>query len=52
MEKRFVTAERLMYFFGAIVLGIATVMNLTPKMEFRSIIPYTKYVEAVLNSSC
>ena len=52
MKKSFITAERLMYFFVSIVLAIATFMNLTPKMEFRSVIPYTKYVEAVLNCSC
>lgn len=52
MKKSFISAERLMYFFGAIVLIIATIMNLNTRIEFRSIIPYTKYVEATINSIC
>lgn len=50
--RKFITPERVMFFFGAIVLIIATYLNLHAKREFVSIIPYTKYVEAVLNSLC
>src|SRR5574344_566190 len=50
--KKFFTPARIMYFFGFIVLVIATVMNLTTKYQFISVIPYTKYVEATINSIC
>jgi len=52
MGKKIITAERLMYFFGSIVLIIATIMNLNTRIAFRSIIPYTKYVEACINGTC
>lgn len=41
-----------MFFCGSIVLVIATIMNLRTTIAFRSIIPYTKYVEAFFNSLC
>ena len=49
--KKF-TAARIMYLSGALVLFIATIMNLLTRYKFISVIPYTKYVEAVLNFSC
>lgn len=49
--KKF-TAARIMYLSGALVLFIATMMNLLTRYKFISVIPYTKYVEAVLNFSC
>lgn len=49
--KKF-TAARIMYLSGALVLFIATAMNLMTHYKFISIIPYTKYVEAVINFSC
>lgn len=50
--KKFFTPARIMYFFGFVVLLIATIMNLTTKIQFISVIPYTKYVEAIVNSIC
>lgn len=49
--KKF-TAARIMYLSGALVLFIATAMNLMTHYKFISVIPYTKYVEAVLNVTC
>lgn len=52
LMKKFFTPVRIMYIFSFFVLIIATVMNLTSRYKFISIIPYTAYVEAVLNSLC
>lgn len=52
MKKNKIPAEKLMFITGALVLIIATIMNLTTKYDFISIIPYTKYVEATINSIC
>ena len=41
-----------MFFCASIVLFIATAMNLMTHYKFISIIPYTKYVEAVCNLTC
>lgn len=41
-----------MYFCASIVLFIATAMNLMTHYKFITIIPYPKYVEAVVNFSC
>ncbi|MCR4733693.1 MAG: hypothetical protein K5829_01650 [Treponema sp.] len=46
-----ISPARIMYFCASIVLFIATAMNLLTHYKFISIIPYTKYVEAVVNFS-
>jgi len=46
-----ISPARIMYFCAAIVLFIATAMNLMTHYKFISIIPYTKYVEALVNFS-
>ncbi|MCR4741604.1 MAG: hypothetical protein K5866_01865 [Treponema sp.] len=52
MLNKKITPLRIVYFFSFIVLVCAVVMNLTTKIQFISIIPYTKYVEAFVNSLC
>lgn len=41
-----------MFLFGSVVLCIATLMNIKTKVPFISVIPATKYVEAVVNGIC
>ncbi len=50
--KKLLTPGRVMYAFAFLVLCIATAMNLMTKIPFISVIPYTKYVEAVINGFC
>lgn len=50
--KKLLTPGRVMYAFAFIVLCIATLMNILTKVPFISVIPYTKYVEAIINGFC
>lgn len=50
--RKFLIPERIMYFFGAIVLSIAIVMNITTQIPFVSIIPATQWVEVAINGIC
>lgn len=50
--RKFLIPERIMYFFGASVLCIAIVMNITTQIPFVSLLPATQWIEIAVNTIC